>query len=185
MKIRISLKNQLIIIILVVTLFSTILAFSFSLIYDYKNSYNELKSSMSVMAQLIAESVKSPLLFNDTSGADELLSFFNSIPIVYHVIVLDSLDDEFTSFVRRRYDYDKEKLSDLYDNSYFDRNGLHIIKPVVQENKLFGKLVMNVSTENIKKKRSITVNIFVFVFLTIMFISYLIALKLQKIISKP
>ncbi|NLW32117.1 MAG: PAS domain-containing protein [Fibrobacter sp.] len=182
---RVSLKNQLIIIILAVTLFSTILAFSFSLVYDYKNSYNELKNSMGVMAQLIAESVKSPLLFNDTSGADELLSFFNSMPIVQQVLVLDSLDNEFTSFVRHQYDYDKEKLSDLYDNSYFDRNGLHITKPVVQENKFFGKLVMNVSTEKIKKKQNITVTIFVFVFLTIMFISYLIALKLQQIISKP
>lgn len=82
LKRTLSLKTQLIFIILQVTLFSTTLSFSFSIIYDFINSLNDLKNSMQFTGRLMAENVKSSLLFKDELGANELLLSLKSIPTV-------------------------------------------------------------------------------------------------------
>jgi uncharacterized membrane protein affecting hemolysin expression len=98
LKNSLSLKNQLIFIILLATLFSTTLSFSFSIIYDFLNSRNDLKNSMQFTARLMAENVKSPLLFNDELGANELLLSFKSIPMVLNAKVIDAKGAVFASY---------------------------------------------------------------------------------------
>ncbi|NLG16950.1 MAG: HAMP domain-containing protein [Fibrobacter sp.] len=179
---RLSLRSQLILIILAVTLFSTLMAFSFSVIYDYKKSYGDLKNGMSFTAHVISENCKSPLLFNDTLGAQELLSSFGQIPTVLYAAVFDVNDSIFAYYSAGRI-YRSEDSS--ADASYFDKTGLYLSKSIKQENQYFGRFVMYVSTDEISKKARITTGIFLLVFFIIMAVSFFVALRLQRIISGP
>ncbi|NLL14168.1 MAG: HAMP domain-containing protein [Fibrobacter sp.] len=187
MKNGLSLKNQLIFIILLVTLFSTTLAFSFSIIYDFLNSRNDLKNSMQFTARLMAENVKSPLLFNDELGANELLLSFRSIPTVLMATVIDAKGAVFASYRNKNYNYKEEILTDHIGSDYlaFDKNCLHISIPIEQENQLFGTFLLKVSTEAINNKLFISAGIYFLVLFVIMVVSYLLALRLQQIISAP
>ena len=185
MKTYMSIKTQLILIILAVTLFSTLMAFSFSIIYDYTNSYDDLKNSMRFTAHLIAENCKSPLLFNDSHGAQELLSSFSSMPMVLYAAVLDTNDSVFSHYSKTSSHKPIGIKTRGEEESYFDNAGLHIIQPIEQENQPFGHLIMHVSTETIVRKIQISSGIFFSVFFLIMLISYFVALKLQRIISEP
>lgn len=187
MKNSLSLKNQLVFIILLVTLFSTTLAFSFSIIYDYINSRNDLKNSMHFTARLMAENVKSPLLFNDELGANELLLSFRSIPMVLKATVIDAKGSIFASYGKNN-DNDKQNAFITHigsDYLVFDKNCLNISIPIEQENELFGTFLLKVSTEAINNKLFISAGIYFLVLFVIMVVSYLLALRLQQIISAP
>lgn len=187
MKNSLSLKNQLVFIILLVTLFSTTLAFSFSIIYDFINSRNDLKNSMNFTARLMAENVKSPLLFNDELGANELLLSFRSIPMVMKATVIDANGSIFASYGKND-DNDKQDTFITHigsDYLVFDKNCLNISIPIEQENQLFGTFLLKVSTEAINNKLFISAGIYFLVLFVIMVVSYLLALRLQQIISAP
>jgi len=158
------------------------MAFSFSVIYDYKKSYGDLKNGMSFTAHVISENCKSPLLFNDTLGAQELLSSFGQIPTVLYAAVFDVNDSIFAYYSAGRI-YRSEDSS--ADASYFDKTGLYLSKSIKQENQYFGRFVMYVSTDEISKKARITTGIFLLVFFIIMAVSFFVALRLQRIISGP
>lgn len=187
MKNSISLKNQLIFIILLATLFSTTLSFSFSIIYDFLNSRNDLKNSMQFTARLMAENVKSPLLFNDELGANELLLSFKSIPVVLKATVINAKGSIFASYGSNDEHYKEEIFTTHIGSDYlaFDKNCLHISIPIEQENQLFGTFLLKVSTEAINKKLFISAGIYFMVLFVIMVVSYLLALRLQLIISTP
>ncbi len=185
MKNSLSLKNQLIFIILLATLFSTTLSFSFSIIYDFLNSRNDLKNSMQFTARLMAENVKSPLLFNDELGANELLLSFKSIPMVLNAKVIDAKGAVFASY---GIDNNNEEIFTTNTGSEylaFDKNCLHISIPIEQENQFFGTFLLKVSTEAINKKFFISAGIYFMVLFVIMVVSYFLALRLQLIISTP
>lgn len=182
-----SLKTQLILIILTVTLFSITLSFSFSIIYDYLNSRNDLKNSILFTAQLMTENVKSPLLFNDQLGAKELLLSFNSIPMVLNASVIDTNNTIFASY-NKNSSVNNSSILPAHketESMHFDRKCLRISLPIKQDNQFFGTFLMNVSTEAINNKVLISAGVYFLMLFIIMVASYLIALKLQLIISKP
>jgi PAS domain S-box-containing protein len=187
LKNSISLKNQLIFIILLVTLFSTTLSFSFSIVYDFLNSRNDLKNSMQFTARRMAENVKSPLLFNDELGANELLLSFKSIPMVLKATVMDAKGTIFASYGKGDNDYNGEIFTGHMSSDYlaFDKYYLYISIPIEQENQLFGTFLMKVSIKAIYKKLFISAGIYFLVLFVIMVVSYLLALRLQLIISTP
>lgn len=187
MKTDLSLKTQLIFIILLVTLLSTTLAFAFSIIYDFVNARNALKNSMQFTASLMAENVKSPLLFNDELGATELLLSFKSIPMVLSATVIDTNGSVFASYKNTSVERKEEIMTSYIGSDYlfFAENCLHISIPIKQENQLFGSFILEVSTEAINKKIFISAGVYFLVLFLIMAISYLISLKLQLIISSP
>lgn len=179
-----SLKSQLTLIILLVTSFSTLSAFLFSIIFEYSDSRNNLKNNMLFTAKLISENCKSSLLFSDTSGAFELLSSFVAIPTVLQASLYDTKDSCFATYSRSARFSDSVSLANS-EIAYFDRHGFHISEPIFQDKQFFGRLVMHVSTDAITKKLLIVTALFLFSFIIIMLVSYYMAIKLQLIISAP
>ncbi len=181
---KLSLKSQLILIILLVTTFSTISAFLFSIIFEYSDSRHNLKNNMLFTAKLISENCKSSLLFSDTSGAFELLSSFIAIPTVLQASLYDAEGNGFATFSRATR-FSDSVITTKSEIAYFDRHGFHISEPIFQDKQFFGRLVMHVSTNAITKKLLIVTALFLFSFIIIMLVSYYMARKLQLIISAP
>lgn len=185
MKKHLSLKTQLLAIILTVTLISTFMAFSFSIIYDHTNSFRTLDNSMRFMARLIAENSKSPILFGDTLGARELLSSFTSIPLVQFASINDTHDSIFALYSVDDVTYEIPAADSLSEYNYFSRRGLNISFPIMQQDMPFGRLALHVSTDHIFRKFQLNILLFLSVFTILMLVAYVVALKLQKIISDP
>ncbi len=180
-----SIKNQLILIILVVTSLSTLLSFIFGFIYDYNRSRTELKNGMLFTLKLVSENCKSPLLFNDTLGAHELLSSLSSIPLVLKASVYDSKGQHFAGFTRKGQITKPSIEIEKELRMSFDKTGLHLSQPILQEKELFGAFTMDISTAAIKKKLQLSISVFFLMFLIIMAVSFSLANALQKIISEP
>lgn len=181
-----SLKAQLTLIILAVTLFSTFMAFSFSIIYDYIKSRHEMENIMQFNAHLMAENCKSPLLFADSIGGHDLLASFKSMPMVLSATLLDANNTVFASYAKdpdQKQPVPKGNVTDA--SSYFDKSGLHIQKGIIHDNQPFGTLKLHITTAHIQRKFLLNLLTFFVVFLIILVASYYMALKLQKIISGP
>ncbi|MFP4013203.1 MAG: ATP-binding protein [Chitinispirillaceae bacterium] len=185
MKREISIKNQLTFIILVVASLSTLLAFTLGFVYDYIRSRSSLKHSMRFTVQLMAENCKSPLLFNDTLGAHELLSSFESIPIIQNATLYDSEGRCFAGYRNSKDSQTVHKKVRRESAVYFNENGMHLMQPIFQGEQLFGGLTMHVSTKEIQDRLEMTVLVFFMLFILIMVVSYHLANRLQKIISDP
>ncbi|MBN1758498.1 MAG: HAMP domain-containing protein [Chitinispirillaceae bacterium] len=185
MKKTVSLTDQLLRIILSVTLVSTFLAFSFSIIYDFRSSLTDLRTTMHFTARQIADNLKSPLLFRDHSGAQDLISSFESIPTVLSARVFDSNDTLFAIYIKDPSVNPPPSLQPQKETAFFTGKELHISVPILQEGRPFGHFDLHVSTGPIIRKLLINAGIFMAVFLVIMGISYVVALRLQRVISGP
>lgn len=182
---EISIKNQLTFIILVVASLSTLLAFTLGFVYDYIRSRSSLKHSMQFTVQLMAENCKSPLLFNDTLGAHELLSSFESIPIILNATLYDSEGRRFAGYRNRKKNNSGQVEIRKESAVYFLVDGMHLSQPIFQGEQFFGGLTMHVSTKEIQDRLEMTVLVFFVLFIIIMVVSYHLANRLQKIISDP
>lgn len=187
MKFHLSLRTQLIIMILQVTLCSATLAFTFSIIYDFVNLRKDLKNDMRFTAQLMADNAKSPLLFNDELGANELLQSFRSIPMVIGAGIIDTNGNLFASYIKFDFKDNEGLFTGTSDDEkiYYKKNYLNISIPVKHESRQFGTLKVRVSTFAIQQKLFISAGIYLLILMLIMAGSYFTSLKLHLLISGP
>lgn len=141
---------------------------------------------MRFTAELMAETIKTPLLFSDDHGATDLLMSFTSIPIIMSAAIIDTNENLFASYIKKNFKTDQTQYHKTETESViFNNNHFLISIPIKLNNQQFGTFLMKVSTVEITKKLFLSTGLFSTIFLFIMIISYLFSLKLQSIISKP
>jgi PAS domain S-box-containing protein len=107
--------------------------------------------------------------------------------MVLKATVMDAKGTIFASYGKGENDYNGEIFTGHMSSDYlaFDKYYLYISIPIEQENQLFGTFLMKVSIKAIYKKLFISAGIYFLVLFVIMVVSYLLALRLQLIISTP
>jgi hypothetical protein len=79
---RLTIRQKIISIILTVTIISIITGFTIEIFSNIKASKNELKNNTTLDAKLIADYLIPTFLFNDQSGAKEILLKLANIPTI-------------------------------------------------------------------------------------------------------
>jgi PAS domain S-box-containing protein len=179
-----SIKNKLVVIILTVAFIATGLGFTFVIISDIRTFRENMVDNAVINARLIGEYAVTPLVFNDQKGAEEILKKLSALPDMMNGYVYDN-DGNLFAFYNREGAMTTAPPALREGASEFNGEYLHAVSPIIYKNKKYGRIYLRASTSLLTNK----INKYLFTMLLlasgIMFISYVMAVRLQKILSGP
>jgi PAS domain S-box-containing protein len=179
-----SIKNKIIAIILFIAFTAISIGFIFITIMDINRLKTETQSHLSLDATLIGDYCIVPLTFGDKQQAVEALSRLRYIESVDQGYLFDASGNLFATYpdslkkpVNTALD---EKRSAVFTDGHF-----HIKEPISFENTSIGTLYLKANSELLTKETQKLAILFSLVFLIMLIISYLLAVRLQKLFTKP
>lgn len=181
---NLSIKNRLIVIILLVTMLAAGVGFAHVIVNDIKTFKGEMVNNTIMNAKLIGEYCVTPLAFDDKPGAEDVLAKLGTIPAITQAYIYDNQGNIFASFNKFK---DKEALPPLPKeiSSEFKENNLHVFHPIIYRDKKYGAVYLRASTSFLDDKIKNYLLTMVLLFGGLILLSYFLAFKLQSIISKP
>ncbi len=180
---NLSIKYKLISIILLGILLVNVLVFVISVYQELKDSRRELLESTTMSAVIIGEYCSGPLDFGYKEDVKNILETLGNISSLRNATVYDVNGNVFASFDRIDPEgLPREILGD--STSHFLGDYLHVLLPIKLRDKQIGSIYLRASAELSGTIINRIVSM-LFIQLGIIILSYLIALKLQGIISRP
>lgn len=200
---RISIKNKLILIILMVTLLAIVIGFAYLTLHDIRNYKTELVSSIHSPIQVIYRYCVIPLQLIYKNEAAQELKNFQNIPHIVQVVLYDNKKNVFAVFKRQNEDSDDSKKEEgilcpwhpphsnqkdsTEDFSFkFKDNFLYAHQLVIdKKGEKWGCLCVTASTAPLRQKIRSHLFTMLMVVAVLIVLSYLLAYGLQTIISRP
>ncbi|PLX06920.1 MAG: hypothetical protein C0594_06560 [Marinilabiliales bacterium] len=181
-----SIRVKIILIILSVTSIALILSALIFSVFDKSEFNNERKNDLEIMAKMIGNYNTAALIFKDKSAANESLSTLiadENIELAY-ILNLD-----FDTIALYKNNPDKKnhfRIKNLNtDTIIIKSTSIQLIKPI----KLYDELIGSITIETNLKTYSDRSNRFFFIIgiilIAALFIAFILATQVQKVISKP
>jgi signal transduction histidine kinase len=184
-----SIKNKLVIIVLMVSIPALVLGFSFIFITDIVQLRKDLVNNNRLDAALVGEYCISPLALgiderSKKSGVSEILEKLRAMADVEYGYVYDEKGELVAS-----YPGDSAGISPppspgaAFD--FFKGRYLHIAHPIIYDKTLYGFVYLKVSTRSLRRSIRSRIISLILVLLGLIVLSYLLALRFQGVISHP
>lgn len=179
-----SIKTKLVGIILLVSLTGIVAGFSFIILNDIKMFKEDMAHNTVMNARLTGEYCVTPLIFEDRGGAEEILKKLKAAPHIVAGCVYDNRGVVFANY---------NKSDNIFipprplqeSSSEFTGEYLHVTQPIIYNNRKYGTIYLSASTSLLDNK----INEYLFTMASLVaglvFLSYLLASRLQKILSGP
>ncbi len=181
---KLSIKNKLIVIILIISSFVILLGMSLTTINNIITLKNEISSQLQLNAKLYSESVAPGILYGMKDKSRDVLGELEYMSNITHAQIYDTTHTKIVSYARNGYSdltLEKDKV-DL--TTHFTGDLLHVYEPIAYMGENLGTLYIRVNTE-LTKKILDSVYIMIILVLLLFVLAYFLASKLQKIISEP
>ena len=182
---NLSIKNKLIVIILVVTTIAMTLGLTIKLLINIENYKTDLVNQSTLEANLIAEFCVAPLMFNQNEAARDILAKLRNIPTVSYGHLLDNEGNIITKYSSNDESIKFPPIPINRTLSKYEDNNLHIYQPVEFDGDKYGTLYLNVSTQSLDKQISNHILISLTIGIGIFLLAFFIASRLQHTISDP
>lgn len=181
---RLSIKVKLVSIILLVSMFVLILGFSLVVYNNIQSFKQDMYQNTLMHARLIGEYCVYPLAFQDSTGASDVLKKLQSIPHITGGYLYDLYGNLFACYER---DGCLEPLGTAPSDEGNGYHGqfLHILHQIEYDDYHYGSIYLVASTEALSAKIRNYLFVIVLVISALVLLSYLLAIKLQAVISKP
>ncbi len=182
---KISLTQKVTGLIFSVTIFALSIGF---VLYAYNISSNlrtELLSSMNINAKLIAEYSVTPIIFEDSKGLEEnVLAKLKAIEAVEAAYIYDIKGSLFATYHQ---DSTENNIPEFILDEWnkFEGDYLLLNQPVLFENEQYGSIFFRINTKALDQKINNQIGLMLAVGVAILFVSLLLAQRLQTVISKP
>ncbi len=188
---KLPIKSQLIITILFVSLIGLLISMGFGIYYSIKTFKTALIKNSLLEANLIGQYCISPLIFEDKRGADNILKNIRTIPTIKGAVLYNKKGNIF-SFYSKYANNTKEKIKekinkiDFNGKEYLLINNEMFVKKSIHFNKeRRGAILLIISTESLSARIIKLILNNMLVFIIVLFIIYLITMKIQKILTEP
>ena len=179
-----SIRSKLQFIIASTSVFMLVLSFiiiSINTIHDYKDN---LSSQASVAATMLATSSIESILSNDVHRAELILKALNRISELEQAVIYNIDDQVFAKYSKNK-NLALPKNIKLKKEVTFSGDQLQVVQAIECEGSIFGTVYLQFSTKILDKKISeYLLTMMAFLFLLI-FLSFLIAARVQRFISQP
>lgn len=179
-----SIKTKLILIIMTASIFAVIAGLATYLVVDMIGVRNEIKKNAILNATLVGQYSVVPLLFDYKDEAHDVLSKLGAMPSVENACIYTPDGGIFASYQKtpdKSYSFPKPNK----DSAKFSDGYLNIYHEITFEGKSYGILHLNISTSAIHKKLYNNILIMCALILLLLIPVYIIASRLQKLISVP
>ncbi len=182
---NLSIKYKLILIIELVSLFSLLIGFTYVIVSNIANLKSDLQNNTIINANLIGEYCAVPLAFDVSENAIETLNKLETIPSIEAGVVYNAKNEVFAEF----YKSDKPQIIPTPKNqestSWFENNSLFVTQPIYYEEEFIGTIFLKLSTNELADRIKRYLSTMVILIIGILFLSYIFARYLQRILSGP
>jgi PAS domain S-box-containing protein len=199
---RISIKNKLILIILMVTLLVIGIGFGYLTLHDIRIYKDDMVNSIRSSIEVIGEYCVLPLQFLYKDNAASELKKFQTIPHIVQAVLYDKKNDVFAVFKRQNKDgrdtkkkeeavcpwhkpHSQQSGSIEVFFSQFKDDSLYARQLVMRNGEKWGYLCVKASTAALRQKIRGHLFTMLTVVAVLILLSYLLAYGLQTIISHP
>jgi len=203
---NLSIKNKLVIMILLVTLLVIAIGFTYVILSNISLFKEDLVNNTRMTAQIIGDYSVVPLTFENKVAAEKILETLRNIIYIENGIIYDTDNKLFAAFNRninlsKDLHFSEPENVDVEENisdsSNTDRNTegfktsvirddyLHFIQPINYNNEIIGTIYLRASTITLENKIQNYIITMLSITVGLMLLSYFLALKFQSIISTP
>jgi len=184
---NISIKIKLTLIILIVSTISLILSGVFFLAFDKSEFEYRTIQNLSILAEIIGNNNSAALLFDDKETAFESISSLKANKHIQKAAIYTKKGIILAEYSRSiKTHAPLLSIQKLAKDSYvLDNNTLKVIKPILFDNELIGSIYIESDLTELSDRISEYIKIVLLILISALFIAFIIALKLQTIISHP
>jgi PAS domain S-box-containing protein len=181
---NLSVKNKITFIILFIAFTVISVGFLFISIWDIKKLKTEIQSHLALDATLIGNYCIVPIVFGDREQASDALSRLKFIESVEEGYLIDNRGELFAFYPK---DLKPGSVGSMQKEStaVFRDRFFYITEPVVFKNEVIGTLFIRANSDLLVKQNKNLALILSSVFIGMLLISYLLAFRLQKLITTP
>jgi len=181
---NLSIRNKLIGITLFVTILALGIGFTLVIVSNIKSFKGDMKNNTIVTAQVIGEYCVSPLVFEDSAGAEQILAKLADVPSITKAKVFDAEGELFASFATDE-EPAAQSLIIRERSSEFVDNYLHVYQPIIYQDEHYGTIYLQASTQLLDTKIRDYLRYMALLMVGLTIVSVFLAIRLQRIISKP
>lgn len=185
---KLTISRKLIVLITSITMFSTIIGMQLVQMYERDRIEKYLEYENQLLSNLIGEFLVTTLLFNDYEGALDIFKKTEFIEDLSAIVVYDADGNFFADYYKQSFipnnDIDIESISKL-DTNFVADNYIIVAHQIEYNDIFYGSLVIfsEYNKFNIWKDQ-LRVSIFLILGI-VLIISVILAIVLQRFISKP
>lgn len=179
-----SIRNRLVLIIILasgVSVLLTTLAISIIGVWSLKV---DIQSELSVSAAIVGDRNTAALLFNDSEMAEINLQVFSVNPTIIQACIYTKEGKLFANY----YDAQHQKIScpeDISIRNIIEKNHIEVMKPIIKQGDHIGYIYLESTLDEINQYIEKQTIIALSVALTVLGVAYLLAVSLQRTISRP
>jgi signal transduction histidine kinase/CheY-like chemotaxis protein len=181
---RLSIRKKIISIILAVTIISIITGFTIEIFSNIKTARTELKDNISLDTKLIADYLIPTFLFDDKSGANDILQKLENIPSIIYGAAFNPAGTIYAKYSSSASIDSLKSLSEILRLSE-NKNEILITEPVRSNGEILGSVVLIASTSTIHEKTKEHIGSVLIILVISIFLAILLAFWLERIISGP
>jgi two-component system cell cycle sensor histidine kinase/response regulator CckA len=179
-------KYKLIAIILSSTIIALTVAFTGAVIYNRITIQEYYLDHSRMSASVIGNFMIGALSFGGQGEAlEDLDRFMKATPEIENVVVYNDKDEVFAQYPEPTTSPLKVPSVDKVEGTQFKDGYLHIYNSIYFKHKRYGAIYLRVSTEDLNKRLQNLIFSMVVIVLLLIPISFILASRLQGIISKP
>src|SRR6056297_636298 len=186
---NISIKNKIVGIILLICSVTLIIGFTIIGINDINSLKKNLLANAILNTQLVGDYSVASLTFDDNEGAEEILSKLESLPNFMSGAIYDRNGLLFASYKKTKDIFIPPLYDDpdnLTNSKYNFKSGILTIEhPISYQNFNYGIIITKLDSSILIEKIKEYVIIMIGVFAGMIILSFILARRLQKPISKP
>ncbi len=180
-----SIKWRLTFLILMVSFVSvliTTLAISIIGVYSLRSN---LVKDLGITASIVGDRNTAALLFNDDKQAETNLNVFSVNPAIVQACLYSEKGEVFARYVSKRYEYDAKCPADHTTTEGIENQRIKVMQPVVKMQDTIGYIYLESTQDQVDRYIERQITIALLVSSAALFISYLLAINLQRGISRP
>ena len=181
-----AIRHKLVVITMITSTIALLLTGISYIVWDQITLREALVQSLKTQAEMLADSVKAALAFEDAGDAEKSLSAFHVQPSIVCALVHNKKGEVFAGY------YSKKRPGGLPSPVHLrgktdesDKRVLTVFQPVVLEGETIGTVYIQSDLNPMYAALKRDVNIIVAVMIFATLIAYLVSSRLQKIISEP
>ncbi len=179
-----SIRNKLIGITLFVTILALGIGFTLVIVSNVRSFKEDMKNRTTVLAQVIGEYCVSPLIFDDNVGAEGILATLKDVPTITKARIYDTKGGLFGSFETTEEPVARSPVLGEQSNEFVG-DFLHVYQPIIYQDEYYGTIYLQASTQLLNQKIRDYLRYMSLLMLGLIIVAILLALRLQRIISKP
>lgn len=182
---NIKIRNKLIVLTMITSVFSLLLVAGAFITWGYKSARQNLINKLSAQAEMIADTCKAAISFNDPQDAENTLKTLRKEPEIVYAGVYTKEHKEFARYSQADYDTAIRPLM-IQETGYHFRNDFFTIyQPILLHGDTIGYigLCADLSTLNAIIKNTVTM--VVSIVSVVSLVTWFLASRLQKFISGP